>query len=180
MRALITICLFIFPVDALGWQLAVGGGLTAGMVPAIAPTGTASGWSILAQWTRQPRVGQRWTVDVGLGQFGTGHVHSGLLERGRIESAALLWERRVPLHYGLRPWLGIGAGLDHVRYDDRLRTDAQGYAIGTLPAAHDTAACLQVAIAIPISRSWSTSLVGSTDFPGHLSTITLTLLWRLL
>ncbi len=180
MRILIAIWLFLFPIGVLGWQLAVGGGLTAGLVDGMEPTGTATGWNMFAQWSRQPIVGQRWAVDLDAGQFATGRVHSGLVERGRIESAALLWEQRVPLSYDLRPWMGIGGGLDHLRYDDRLQINSQGYAIGTFPATRETSVCLQGIIVLPISHSWSASLVGSTDFPGHLSTITTTLIWRLL
>ncbi len=180
MRALIAVCLFLIPIDVLGWQLAVGGGVTAGLVRGRAPTGTATGWDVLAQWTRQPFVGQRWAVDLEAGQFATEKINGGLLERGRLESAAVLWERRVPLRYDLRPWFGIGAGLDYVRYDDRLRLDSQEYAVAAYSATHETSACLQAAIVLPISRSWSASLVGSTDYPGHLSTITMTFIWRLL
>jgi len=180
MRALIVVCLMLIPADVLGWQLAVGGGLTAGLIRGTAPTGTATGWDVLAQWTREPLVGQRWAVDIEAGQFATNRINDGLLERGRLESAALLWERRVPLRYDLRPWFGIGAGLDHVRYDDRLRLNSQEYAVGAYPATRDTSACLKAAIVLPIGRSLSVSWVGSTDFPGHLSTITMTLIWRLL
>lgn len=180
MRTLTLFCLLLVPIDVLGWQLAVGGGLTAGMVQWAVSTGTATGWNVAAQWTREPRVGERWAVDLDVGQFGTGRVYSGLVERGRIAGASLLWEWREPLHYDFRPWLGIGGGFDRVRYDDRLHINAQGYVIGTYAATQETSACLQVAAVLPMTRSWSASLVGSTDFPGHLSMISLILLWRLL
>lgn len=180
MRVLIVACVFLIPVDAAGWQLAVGGGVTTGLIRGAISRGTVTGWDILGQWTRQPFVGQRWAVDLDVGQFGTGSVRGGLLARGRIASAALLWERRVPLRYGFRPWVGIGAGLDHVRYDDRLQLDSRGYAIQAYPATHETSACLQAAIVLPIGFSWSVAVLGSTDFPGHISTITMILTWRLL
>ncbi|MHB8254184.1 MAG: hypothetical protein ACYDEV_10915 [Acidiferrobacter sp.] len=180
MRALLLACLLWIPSLAGAWQLALGGGLVAGVLQGSRSTGTATGWDFTTQWSRQPFVAQRWSVDLTIGQFATSQIASGLLERGRIATAALFWERRVPLSYDLRPWWGLGGGIAHIRYDRRLQINAQGYAVGTYAATSNTDATVLAEVNLPLSRSWSVSLVGATTWPTHLSTITLTLLWRLL
>lgn len=180
MRALLLVWLIGFAPVASAWQLALGGGLVAGDLPMANQAAPTTGWSFMAQWSRQPFVARRWDVNLTVGQFATDAVANGILERGRIATAALLWERRIPFTYDLRPWLGAGLGISHVRYDDRLQINAQGYAVDSYAPTSHTDAMAQVAMGLRLSRSWSVSLIGATNWPAHFSTITLTLLWRLL
>lgn len=170
--------LAVTPV-ACAWQLAVGGGLTASDV-AGAAAGPAVGWQVVGQWTREPDVGERWLVDLGVGQFATKGQAQGVLERGRAVSALVLWGRRVPLSYSIRPWWGIGAGVTQLRYDERLQLNSQGYAIASGSPVRSTNLALGGTVAIPIGHSWQVACTVDTTWPSRLSTITLTLLWRLL
>ena len=161
------------------WRLSVGGGLLAGIVPAPSPAATALGWQFAGQWTREGYVGQRWLVDLTAGQFATRPGAGGLLERGRELGGLVVWERRVPFSYAFRPWVGVGAGVTHYRFDDRLRLNANGYAVGTSPDDSENDADLGIGANIPLGRSWSIGITAQTGFPSHLSTFGVTVLWRL-
>lgn len=164
---------------AYAWQLAVGGGLTAGDV-AGAAAGPAEGWQIMGQWAREPVVGERWLVDLGVGQFATRGQAQGVLERGRAVTGLVLWERRLPLSYRIRPWWGVGVGVTRLRYDERLQLNSQGYAVSSDLPVRSTDLALGGTVSIPINHSWQAACTFETTWPSRLSTITLTLLWRLL
>lgn len=175
------LCLLLFiPRMAPAWQLALGGGLEAADLQASMPTGVMTGWTLVAQWSRESYVASRFVVDLRLSQLGTQAISQGLLERGRAIGVDLLWERRLPLNYRLRPWWGVGAGVRHVRYDDRLRTNLQGYAVSSYPSTRSTDFSVRATIGLPLSPAWSVSLTGSRTIPTNDSTITLDVLWRLL
>ncbi len=167
------------PVSCSAWRLSVGGGLLAGLVQASSPTGTALGWQFAGQWTREGYVGQRWLVDLTAGQFATRPGSSGLLERGRELGGLVLWERRIPFSYAFRPWLGIGAGVTRYRFDDRLRLNGDGYAVGTYPDSSESDWDIGIGASIPINRSWSIGVTAQTGFPTRISTFGVTVLWRL-
>lgn len=177
MRALWWLAILAVPGTAAAWQLALGGGLAAGVLRG---SGAVTGWDVGMQWSRRPVVATRWVIDLTVGQFANTKVANGVAERGRIMTATYEWERRVPISYDLRPWWGVGGGVAHIRYDDRERINAQGYAVEFYGATSETDATVQTAVGLRLSRSWSVALVAATDWPAHLSTITLTLFWRLL
>jgi len=180
MRALFLIWLFAVPCTGFAWQLALEGGLAASVRQGSGFAGTATGWDFGARWSRRPFVARRRAVDLTVGQFANNGVANGLLERGRIATATYEWEWRVPLTYDLRPWWGVGGGIARIRYDERTQTNARGYAVAFYGPTSETDATVQTDIGLRLSRSWSVSLVGATDWPAHISSITLTLLWRLL
>ena len=167
------------PLSCCAWRLSVGGGLLAGIVPVPSPTGTALGWQFTGQWTREGYVGQRWLVDLTAGQFATQAQPDGFLERGRELGGLVLWQRRVPFSYAFRPWLGIGAGITRYRFDDRLRLNSGGYAVGTYPDGSATDWDLGIGASIPLDRSWSIGITAQTGFPTRISTFGVTVLWRL-
>lgn len=179
MRTIVVLGLLASAPAACAWQLAVGGGLTAGDVAGPA-AGPAEGWQMVGQWAREPEVGERWLVDLGVGQFATRGRAQGVLERGRTITALVLWGRRLPLSYRVRPWWGVGAGVTRVRYDERQQLNSQGYAIASKAPVRSTDLALGGTVSIPLGHSWQVACTFETTWPSRLSTITLTLLWRLL
>jgi hypothetical protein len=162
------------PAGAAAWRLAAGGGLLAGLVP-----GTAFGWQFTGQWTRSGYAGQRWLLEADVGQYATEAAPGAWLERGRAASLLAFWERRTPLSYAFRPWLGIGGGISRYRFDERQRLNDQGYAIASYPAIVENDADLAVTMSVPLARSWSVALTAQTGFPSRISTVSMTVLWRL-
>lgn len=171
------IFLAVLGLPAVGdaWQLAAGGGVLAGLVP-----GTAYGWQFTGQWTRAGYAGERWLVEADIGQYGTQARANACLERGRAISVLALWERRVPVSYAFRPWIGIGGGVSHDRVDDRQRLNDAGYAITSYPATIENDADLALAMTVPLATSWSLAITAQTGFPSRVSTVSITVLWRLM
>ena len=163
------------PAGAGAWRLAAGGGLLAGLVP-----GVAYGWQFTGQWTRAGYAGERWLVEANIGQYATEAGPDAWLERGRTTSLLVLWECRAPISYTFRPWLGIGGGISHYRLDDRQRLNGAGYAIASYPAITENDADLAVAMTVPLAPSWSVAITAQTGFPSRISTVSMTVLWRLL
>lgn len=163
------------PAACRAWQLAVGGGVLTGLVP-----GTAFGWQFTGQWTRAGYAGERWLVDANIGQYATQAGANACLERGRATSVLALWERRTPVSYVFRPWIGIGGGISRYRLDDRQRLNGAGYAIASYPAIVENDADLALAITVPLARSWSLAITAQTGFPSRISTVSMTVLWRLM
>ena len=163
------------PASCGAWQIAAGGGLLAGFVP-----GSAPGWQFAGQWSREAHVGQRWLVDLTASQFATRETPGGLLERAREASALVLWERRAPFGYVFRPWWGVGAGISHYRFDERVRLNGAGYAVDSYPAVSGTDWDLAVGVTVPLSWSWSVGITAQTGFPSRISTVSMIVLWRLL
>jgi len=165
---------------AVAWQLALGGGLTGGVLAEPSGTTNAAGWQFLAQWTRRPRVARRVLIDLSVGQWASVGSGGGFLERSRVVSALLFFEGRLPLTYALRPWWGLGGGLTEARYDLRMRLNGQGYAVGYAPSVTHNDWTVAGTVSLPLDRSWSLALTAATNGPSRFSTVTLTLVWRLL
>ncbi|WP_298135415.1 hypothetical protein [Acidiferrobacter sp.] len=162
------------PASCSAWQLAGGGGLLAGLAPE-----TAFGWQFTGQWTRETYAGWRWLVDLDVGQYGTQAAPNAWLMRGREQSLLVLWERRVPFGYAFRPWIGIGGGVSHYRFDERQLLNGGGYAIASYPAITRDDGDLAASMTVPLGHSWSLAITAETGFPTRTSTVSMTVLWRL-
>ena len=164
----------VLPASCGAWRLAVGGGLLAGLVP-----GTALGWQFTGQWTRSTYAQQRWLVDANISQYGTQATASAWRERGRETSLLVFWEHRAPFSYAFRPWIGIGGGISHYRLDDRQLLNGAGYAIASYPAIVKNDGDLAIDMTVPLTSSWSLAVTAQTGFPSRISTVSMTVLWRL-
>ncbi len=172
-------CLFLLPKPACAWGLSVGGGVDAGLVPGTRSAEPVLGWRFLTQWSRTTGVGRRLVFDVGVGQFATRAGAGGLSERGRETEGLLVWQRRLPFSYRIRPWLGLGIGVSHYRFDDRVPVDGAGFGVGAYPAVSQNDLTLGAELSVPLSRNWSVNITSQTGFPTRISTVTMTVLWRL-
>ena len=162
------------PAGAAAWRLAAGGGLLGGFVP-----GGAFGWQFTGQWTRSGYAGQRWLLEADVGQYATEAGPDAWLERGRATSLLAFWERRTPFSYAFRPWLGIGGGVSRYQIDERQLLNGQGYVIASPPSIVENDADLAVTMTVPLARSWSVAITAQTGFPSRISTVSMTVLWRL-
>ncbi len=168
----------VVPLAARAWQLAGGGGLCLGDLPAGVPTALARGWQVELALARRTQVGRRLVAAVTLAQAASGMRRRGLMQRARLVAAMGLWEWRMPLGYGWRPWWGLGAGIGQIRDDDRAWIDSQGYVEAREPATSATVAVFAASVEIPLTKSWSLALTATTAAPRRFSLLTITGLWR--
>lgn len=164
---------------AHAWRLAIGGGAAWAQTPGLGRVLALRGASAEAILSDRLFAGRAFALVLGVSRLATPafsrHVESVTAWRGRF-----LWEWRLPLAYGFRPWWGVGLGVDRVDRAGRYVKDALGYAQLSRPPQEGWLPVWSVMAVAPLPAGLAVELsLASAPGPHPLSTVTTSLVWRI-
>ncbi|MDA8391016.1 MAG: hypothetical protein M0Z76_09860 [Gammaproteobacteria bacterium] len=164
---------------AHAWRLSVGAGADWAQAPGLGGVLGMRGVSAQAVVSDRPFAGRAFAFVLGASRLATPlparRVETITAWRGRC-----VWEWRLPLTYALRPWWGVGLGVDRLQRNRRYVKDALGYAQIHEPARDNWLPVWSVVAVAPLPARLAVQLsLASAVGPHPLSTVTVSLMWRI-